>query len=267
MRHLARHVRQIVNPFRGYFGPVQFRRIARHPRFTVGSAKLLGHEFYFPDSGSFLHSVQEIFVDQVYRYAPEGERPYIIDAGANMGLSVLYFKRLAPNAVIEAFEPDEAICSLLKDNIRSAELTDVIVHNKAVWTEETELTFYSEGALSGSSELEARPNSASSKVQTVRLKDFISRQKVDFLKIDIEGAENTVLFDVADALDNVRNIFVEYHSISNHPQQLGELLALLSKSGFRYIINYALGPDHPYVDRRTSGYDTQLNISCIRPAF
>jgi hypothetical protein len=234
MRHLLRQIRDIYDPYPGHLGPVQFRKVARVQRFSVGHTQFLGNKFYFPDSGSFLHSVEEIFMDEVYRYRPNGDKPYIIDAGANMGLSILYFKKLAPSAV-----------------------------NEAVWTENTELTFFSEGALSGSSELEARPNSPSRSVPAIRLRDLIEQRRVDFLKIDIEGAENSVIFDIENVLGNVNNLFLEYHSIPGREQLLGEMLSLVKRSGFRYYLSAALGPRHPFIDKPT-GYDTQLNISCVR---
>lgn len=242
---------------------MQFRQIARVPRFTVGRAHFLGNSFLFPDSGSFLHSVEEIFIDEVYRYNPSSDQPYIIDAGANMGLSILYFKKLAPGAKIDAFEPDESIFSLLKENVKAAGLTDVDLHNEAVWIEDTHLTFYSEGALSGSSELEARPNSPAKKVRAVRLRDLVAKGPVDFLKIDIEGAENSLIFDLEEVLGNVRNLFLEYHSIPGKEQLLGEMLSLVKRAGFRYYLSAAHGPSHPFLDKPT-GYDTQLNISCVR---
>jgi FkbM family methyltransferase len=40
--------------------------------------------------------------------------PYIIDAGANIGLSIIYFKKKYPNSKIVAFEPDKLIFNILK---------------------------------------------------------------------------------------------------------------------------------------------------------
>ena len=47
-------------------------------------------------------------------------------------------------------------------------------------------------------------------VTCVRLKDLLD-DDIDFLKIDIEGAEYAVLKDCSDDLTNVKNLFVEYH--------------------------------------------------------
>ena len=62
-----------------------------------------------PDSASYLSSREEIFDQQIYRFNTSNSKPYIVDCGANIGLSIIYFKQLFPNAEIVAFEPDEKI--------------------------------------------------------------------------------------------------------------------------------------------------------------
>src|SRR5690348_5460731 len=65
----------------------------------------------------FYHSVEEIFVDEVYKCNFNSAEPYIIDCGANIGLSVIYFKQKYPNAKIIAFEPDKFQFDNLLQNI------------------------------------------------------------------------------------------------------------------------------------------------------
>ncbi len=60
-------------------------------------------------------------------------------------------------------------------------------------------------------------------VQAVRLKDFLTRT-VDFLKVDIEGAEFEVMMDVADQLHHVRNLFIEYHGVFGQEKGINDLL-------------------------------------------
>jgi hypothetical protein len=75
------------------------------------------------------------------------------------------------------------------------------------------------------------------------LADFTS---VDFLKMDIEGAEAEVLLDIESELHSVQNLFFEYHSTPGKQQVLGELLSVVTKAGFRYIINGTHGPSLPF---------------------
>jgi len=83
------------------------------------------------------------------------------------------------------------------------------------------LTFSTEGSLAGSTEMDFLGKGTPVQVNAERLKDRLANQHVDFLKIDIEGAQNEVLFDIVDELANVDHLFFEYHSIAGKPQRLG----------------------------------------------
>ena len=98
---------------------------------------------------------------------------------------------------------------------------------------------------------------------SIRLKNILAR-KIDFLKIDIEGAETEVVEDCAKNLTMVKNVFVEYHSSVGKEQTLPKILSILSGSGMRYSIKEASSSKSPFIDRVTSGFDLQLNISAYR---
>lgn len=71
----------------------------------------------------------------------------------------------------------------------------------------------------------SKPNGEIYKVPTVRLRDYL-KQSVDFLKIDIEGAETQVIQDCSDLLANVKNVFIEYYLFNKDPQELNVLINL-----------------------------------------
>jgi FkbM family methyltransferase len=125
----------------------------------------------------------------------------------------LYFKRLYSKRKIVAYEPDPGIFRILKKNLSACGFSDVDLREAAAWTEDGDLNFYSEGSLAGSTEVDFLSKGNIGVVQAERLKLVLCQRKVDFLKMDIEGAENTVLFDIELELSNVENLFFEYHSI------------------------------------------------------
>ena len=96
-------------------------------------------------------------------------------------------------------------------------------------------------------------------------KDFLSK-KVDFLKLDIEGAEYKVLKDVAENLNNVDKMFIEYHGSFAQNNELLEILELISNAGFKFYIKEAAPVfEQPFLPKRHSGeYDVQLNMFCFR---
>jgi len=94
------------------------------------------------------------------------------------------------------------------------------------------------------------------------LKNLLTKyDKIDFLKIDIEGSEYDVLNDCRKLLYKADKIFIEYHSQYNSNQKLDKILEILSQNSFRYLIqNNDLILD-PYMTRRNdSPFDLQLNI-------
>jgi hypothetical protein len=82
----------------------------------------------------------------------------------------------------------------------------------------------------------------------VQLSEFIN-QKVDFLKIDIEGAELSVLKEIQGKLNMVKYIFIEYHSVVNKEQEFDLLLSILKKEGFRVHIKVAYSAKYPFIER------------------
>src|SRR6478672_5618518 len=72
----------------------------------VRSHILFGKEFFFINPSELMHGLNEIFIEEVYKQSLP-PNPYIIDCGANIGLSVIYLKQMFPDARIIAFEPDE----------------------------------------------------------------------------------------------------------------------------------------------------------------
>ncbi|QJD79698.1 FkbM family methyltransferase [Spirosoma rhododendri] len=255
---------KVENPYSKFLSDEDYQQLIKTDRFTVGKLKFLGNNLEYSDAPGFLHSLQELFIDEVYSFIPETENPIIVDCGSNIGLSIIYFKQRFPNAKIIGFEPDAAIYKLLENNLKSFNLMDVQIHNAAVWTEDTELDFYAEGSLAGSTEINyANASDNKYKVAAIDLKKILSSNQVEFLKMDIEGAENTVLPDLANLIDSIPYVFLEYHGMLGKPQQLGAMLNMLSSAGFRYNIQAATeGVKHPFYEVPKHGFENQLNIFC-----
>lgn len=239
----------------------EFMRIKNMERFTKGSTRLFGNDFSFVDSASFLFLYDEIFRTEIYKFRTEADSPVIIDAGANIGMSVLYFKKIYPNAKIIAFEPDPTVSQTLEENIINFNLENVNVVKKALWNEIKTLSFYEEGADGG--RLDSKEGTTF--VQTVLLSNYLN-EKIDLLKIDIEGAEIEVLEECKNKLHNIERIFVEFHSMIDRPQRLEQLLSILANAGFRYYISHiGIYSPTPFIHKNKSvGMDNQLNIFATR---
>ncbi len=230
-------------------------------RFIKGFVKLKGNRFYYTDSVSFLTIFSEIFIKKIYKFKSNSNQPIIFDCGANIGLSVLYFKMLYPNAIIHAFEPDPEIFKLLNQNLRPYNFNNVFLHEKAVWINNQELSFLSQGGSSG--KIGSSGNAI--KVGAIRLKDFLQNQEIDFLKMDIEGAEYNVLLDCKDELKNIKTLFIEYHSFYDEEQHLDEILLFIKSAGFTYYIQHETTSNSPFVSINSIGnMNLQINIFCYK---
>jgi len=228
----------------------------------IHSHKLFGHPTFFYNGPEYLHGLKELFIEDIYdQQLPENA--YILDCGAHIGLSVIFLKSICPSAHIVCFEPDNKNFSLLQKNIASHQLQNVEIRNEAVWNENTSLHFIAEGNMG--SKIGEKSNSNTVTVQATRLKDFLNK-KVDFLKLDIEGAEYKVLKDVAENLGFVEKMFIEYHGTFQQKHELLEILELVSNAGFKvYIKEAAPVFEQPFLPKKNEGeYDLQLNMFCFR---
>ena len=130
----------------------------------------------------------------------------------------------------------------------------------AVWIKNEDLEFSEEGADGGS--VYALSNTKKVKVQAVDLLEILNKEeKIDMLKMDIEGAENDLIPHIAPALHKIDKMFIEYHSFNNGQQRLDEILSLLRHHKFRYYIRHVNDRKTPFIDMATDkDMDMQLNI-------
>ena len=196
---------------------------------------------------------------------PLPENAFVIDCGANIGLGTLYLKEYCPTAEIIAFEPDETNFSLLTRNIESFGLKNVSARKEAVWIADTTLNFSGGGTMGG--KIDTVSENATIPVKAIRLKQLLNR-KVDFLKIDIEGAEYRVLKDIAADLQQVKFLFLEYHGSFEQNGELAEIFNIIQSAGFNFYIKEAASIyQKPFMAKMVSpkpDYDVQLNIFCLR---
>ena len=223
--------------------------------------------FNVTDMLSVAYQLKEYFVDSRMNFKTKNANPIIIDCGANVGVSVTYFSKLYPLSKIIAFEPDPQVVDMLKKNIEANNIKNVEVHEKAVWINNDGIEFGLEGADGGSIYFESTQKI---KIPSVRLKDILSKYtEIDFLKIDIEGAEVAVIDDCEDELKKINYLFVEYHSWINNTQQLNKLLESLTQNNFRYYI-HSIGNQSvkPFTEINSyNGMDVQLDIYAINTSY
>lgn len=209
-------------------------------------ADVLGFRVRHLGLGSLVHLFREIFVGRVYDVGLESRAPRIIDCGSNIGMSILFFKNLYPDARILGFEPHPAVYDTLARNVETNALHDVSLQRKALGGEPGALDFYVKQGDNGALDMGLFAGSGEAtmiKVECETLSPYIDGP-VDLLKLDIEGAEEMVLDELAraDRLRHVRNIVCEYHHhIDPSTDRLSRTLAILESAGFGYQVSAYLG--------------------------
>jgi FkbM family methyltransferase len=223
-------------------------------KLLVAHVKMLFKDFFLQKimKPTFRLLFFEIFAFGVYFYK-DRKPEYIIDCGSNIGLSVFFFSTLYPDAKIIAFEPDRNAYRHLHRNIDVNQLAQVEAHNKAIYNQEGEVTFYSAIQDDDMSVVEMsiwKPSLGKREcnactVNCVKLSTFIDRP-VDLLKMDIQGVEEAVIreLDESGKLHMIKEIVMEYHP--NKENKVLPTLSLLKENGFSWSILSA--PYTPFYD-------------------
>ncbi len=201
------------------------------------STKISPFTISFKNSEEFHVLKNEVFTQNAYYFETNNPTPLIIDAGAHIGLTTLYFKKIFPESHIIAIEPNPHILPLLKENIAQNGLTEVEVipfalseetGTKNLFIDETKDQWWSTASFHDGA-WNQQQTSKPIEVETAPLSDYLT-EPVDFLKMDIEGAETAVLAAAGHKLYLVKHMMIEFHPTAS--QQLQKLIDFLQEKGF-----------------------------------
>lgn len=144
----------------------------------------------------------------------------IVDIGAASGDFTVFAARRSPNGRVIAFEPAPDSVETMRKNVAENKLQNVEVRPVAVGAQAGELTLDVSGGVAVQYRTVAARTAGVREigpgrfaVQCVPLVEVLAGlPAVDFLKIDVEGAEYDMLFSLDDAsLRRVRRVCMEYH--------------------------------------------------------
>jgi FkbM family methyltransferase len=202
---------------------------------ATGVVRLGPWELEYVAPRAFAYTLISLFGDRIYDVDPLSTPEVILDGGGWLGLSVLRFRMLFPNARIVVFEPDEDLFAMLCRNLARNGIDNVEPIRAALAGSDGEHTFLATGSDSGT--LRATPTGRAVTVPTRRLSPFVD-QPVSLLKLNIEGAEAEVIADLDDRLARVDQVLIEYHGFAELPQTLHDILTRLYQAGHTYIISH-----------------------------
>lgn len=163
------------------------------------------------DGGSDIVTFDEVIVDECYTLPFDASPTRIVDAGANIGLTSAFLARRYPDATIVALEPDPANFALLERNL--APFPNVHPHRAALWTSTGTVRlgdpntgprgYRVDETTSRGFEVDA--------FDLPTIMDMHDMDRIDLLKIDVEGAEVELFSDASSWIDRVDAIAIELH--------------------------------------------------------
>jgi FkbM family methyltransferase len=144
----------------------------------------------------------------------------IFDVGANIGLTTAMLAKHAPNGTVTSFEPSPVAFRYLKGTVAANNLKNVKVVNVAIGSSEGELPFSDnpQSATASHLNIDGSLGETTHTVSVQRLDDIAPQyapQKLDFIKIDVEGHERGVLEGgMATIKSRQPLVFMEFNSFT-----------------------------------------------------
>lgn len=176
--------------------------------------KELDREFYYRPGTEDTTTIQEVFTFG-YHIPPEWpfEPKTILDAGANIGLTMASYRYLFPNAKIVGVELDAENVAIARMNTNDPIVCGALVHGVVAGRG---IRNYDGSLASNSYTLTSTGNRWAAEVEMDDvLGDMFHSDPVDFFKLDIEGAEKDIFgpssFGYLSALQDIDMILVETH--------------------------------------------------------
>ena len=166
----------------------------------------------------------------------------VVDVGANIGLHTLNMARIVGNTgQVFAFEPDPSNFEILKKNVKINNYKNIILEQKAVGDKHGRTTLY-QSDHPGKHRIFPQTEQAKSQVQVklTNLDNYFDSDmtdKINFIKIDVEGLEFSVLKGMKNILKNSKKIKILFEFMPENTIEVGftpiELLNYLTSNDFK----------------------------------
>jgi FkbM family methyltransferase len=192
-----------------------FAKVLRtHPLFKT-KVPGIRHPVYLRIGTTDATVLRQVLIEKHYDIPRQVAPKAILDAGANIGFSAIFFANKYPDATIVALEPESSNFQLLQRNVSA--YPQIKPLQAALWKENRQINLIDPNhGHHGFQTVEVTMNGCAQLglVQALTVDAVMSRMglsSVDLLKIDIEGAEKEVFESSAKWIDRVQMIMAELH--------------------------------------------------------
>lgn len=173
--------------------PVKINGVIFHPKTADRLVALLLHKI-LPCANAFT------------RWIKINGKPgdVVLDIGANQGLfAVAASSVVGPSGIVHAFEPDKDLAGCIRKTIQKSEIKNIKVHEVALGAKSEALKLYKNPYNSGDNRLTTSISDSVDALLSVaveKLDSIDEIQKIDFVKIDVQGWELAVLQGMMDKM-------------------------------------------------------------------
>ncbi len=188
------------------------------------------YDFYYPINGKRqTRGFKNILTGKTYPLIKKNPK-LILDVGANLGSTSMFFAINYPKAKIFSFEPTEMNFIWLQKNTEIFQ--NVTRIKKGAYFKDTTAKIYLDSESGGRNSIhkEWARSERYETVELINLGKFLETnnliEKIDILKIDTEGCEVDILSSIETFLENIDVIYLEYHGKDDEEV----ILEILSKS-------------------------------------
>lgn len=176
---------------------------------------LIKHPFYIRIGTTDASVLKQVLLERQYDYPLPISPKVIVDAGANIGLSAIFFANRYPDALILAIEPEDSNFQLLQRN--TAPYSQIKALKAALWQKKQQICLIdpkdgNDGFRTKEGLLD--DDVCLGYVQGVTLDSLMAEKGlslIDVLKVDIEGAEKEVFENSSNWINRVGIIIAELH--------------------------------------------------------
>ncbi|MBL7777873.1 MAG: FkbM family methyltransferase [Chitinophagales bacterium] len=163
---------------------------------------------------SDVFSFEHVFAHECYKLNTDSKSTnYIIDCGANVGYSAVYFAAQNPAAIVVAIEPDSSNVEMILKN--TSALKNVRVVHSAIWKNDAYLKITNKAASKWAFTVSETTESDPESFKAVGIKQLMEQfdiPQIDILKIDIEGAEYELLeAGYENWMSKTKTLIIELH--------------------------------------------------------
>lgn len=197
------------------FGGLLFAMKINSGKSGVIGGKLKGYKYpvFLRNNSSDVHVFTQVIYRKEYELKYRVNPTVIVDCGANIGFSTIFFKNKFPEATVIAVEPESGNFKILKKN--TEKYSNIHCLKRGIWNRSTNLKIVDHNRGNWGFTVEETETPDETTIPAISIDQIMKDYQldhIDILKIDIEGSEKKLFESNVDTwLPFVKVLVIELH--------------------------------------------------------